>query len=743
MIDQSYSAAIAVMVGELAAAAGAANHRRAVVLAGARGWCLAAARTVLAAWPRRETLWVGDRTPAGVKRVLVGQARAVLGRETDAVVFDTYAGFDPDAFGAIAGSVRGGGLLLLLTPALDAWPAFADPELARIVVFPYRRSDVTGRFLRRLVAVLRGSEGSIVIAQGRALPDIPEAGAAPSPTPLRATAEEWVTPDQRQAIDALINVVRGHRRRPLVLTSDRGRGKSAAFGIAAARLLCQGLQRILLTAPRLDAVEPVFEHAGRRLVGAAVSRGLLRWGQSRIEFAPPDELGRHPRAADLLLVDEAAGIPTPLLKRLLERYSRVAFATTVHGYEGSGRGFALRFQRILERRAPGCKAFYLETPVRWAPSDPVERLVFRALLLDASPAPASAVAGAKPPECTIDRLDRDRLAGNESMLSELFGLLVLAHYRTRPYDLRHLLDGPNLDVWAMGWRGHLVGTVLAAREGGLDSASAAAVYEGRRRLRGHLIPQSLAAHVGLAEAAALRGVRIMRVAIHPAVQGVGLGTHLIGAVAAQARADGWHWIGSSFGATQELIQFWQRSGCLPVRVGLTREASSGAHSVLVLRPLKTRFGSLFSVARERFCRHLPHLLADPLRELDVELAEQLLRRESSDHCARLEYPLDERDWRDLRTFAFARRGFEDSLAPIWKLTCAALADSDVADRLSPSDKALLVARVVQRREWPVVAAMLNVPGRAQVIEALRQSLRTLVSSHDSGVGVGTQFPNGG
>ena len=52
-------------------------------------------------------------------------------------------------------------------------------------------------------------------------------------------------------------------------------------------------------------------------------------------------------------------------------------------YEGSGRGFALRFQKALDTLAPSWLAVRLQQPMRWAENDPLERFINQALLLDA------------------------------------------------------------------------------------------------------------------------------------------------------------------------------------------------------------------------------------------------------------------------------------------------------------------------------------------------------------------------
>ncbi len=714
---------IPLLAESLLQAARSAGHRRLLALCGQRAWGTARAQEVLRITGGETALWVSDQAPDDFRSMRGNQLHQVLGRDLHTVVFDAHAGFDPDAFGAVAGSLRGGGLLLLLTPPLRAWEAFDDPEHIRIATSPWTPTDVSGRFLRRLIRVIRADVHACIVEQDHPRPAPPanQAETRVPSDPSSSDHEECLTADQLQAVEAVAKVATGHRRRPVVLTSDRGRGKSAAFGIAAARLLHGRSRQIVVTAPSLDAAEPVFRHAHRLLPQAVASRGALHLGQAAMTFVPPDELARGPRAVDLVLVDEAAAIPSPLLERLLEHHARIAFATTVHGYEGTGRGFALRFQQVLQHRTPGWRGLRLETPIRWAANDPVERLVFRALLLDAESAPDSAVAGVAAADCAVEELDRDRLADDEPTLSELFGLLVLAHYRTRPYDLRYLLDGPNVRVYAMRHGEHIVATALVASEGGLDEDIAQAIHAGRRRLRGHLIPQSLAAHAGFPEAAGLHGARIMRIAVHPAVRGRGLGSRLLTEIQSVLAAEKLDWVGSSFGASVELLRFWSRSGFRPLRVGFSREASSGAHAAMVLHPLSAAARTTFREARQRFHAHLPHLLSDPLRQLDTGLAAALLQGDQEQAHVHLE----PRDRHDLAAFAFASRGYETCSPAIWKLVCAVLIDPADSRRLAPSQRDALILKVLQKRGWAEVARTLGLSGRKAATEVLRGAVAAL------------------
>jgi tRNA(Met) cytidine acetyltransferase len=685
------------------------HQRRTLVLAGSRDWCLDVAETILTASGLLSVHWFSDRAPPFAAASQGAAALRLLGSELDALVFDAWSGFDPDAFGALTGSIKGGGLLVLLTPLFRQWPAYPDSQNERITVAPYAAERLSGRFLARLVKVLETDPDVMVFEQGliRKTPQsvkFPTVAESPIEPPCK-------TLDQQRAVEAVMKVATGHRRRPVVLTSDRGRGKSAAFGIAAAKLIHCGHERILLTGPRLQSVDAVMQH-----VHSLVS------GRSRaIRFVAPDELLREPQQADLVLVDEAAAIPTPLLETLLKRYSRIAFATTIHGYEGTGRGFALRFSRSLDKYTNSWKALSLATPIRWAANDPLERLVFRMLLLDANAAADDLFQGAVLHECSIERLDRDSLLEDEQALSELFGLLVQAHYRTRPLDLRHLLDGPNLSIYVLRLRQHIAGTALVAEEGGFDAQTARAILAGKRRPHGHLLPETLTVYQGLADAPLLRCARIMRIAVHPALQGRGLGGRLVKHITEQAQGTTNDYIGSSFGVTPGLLEFWTKMGWSPARLSIQRGASSGAHSLVMLKPLSCRGEDLLLKARERFVAQFPYQLCDSLRDLDAGLVCSLMQ-----NAGPCRIKPGEADLEDVQAFASGQRLLEVSIGSVWRWACHALMTSRPASRLDEQELSLLVARVLQKHDWQECARRIGVPGRARAQAVLRTAVAKLI-----------------
>lgn len=700
----------------------AERHRLNLALAGPRRWGREQATGVLAGLDR-EVLWITDTPPPGAEHLPAARARSLLGRDLQAAVFDAWAGLDLEALGAVTGAVVGGGVFLLLCPPLEDWPDYPDPDHARIAVHPYTGRDVSGRFLRRFARIVAEHPGVRIAtpaAPPQALPTTANGTRRPAPRIAGAASFPCRTADQARAVEAVLRVALGHRRRPAVLTAHRGRGKSTALGIAAARLLGQGYGDIVVTAPAPQAAEACFQMAARLLGQDARHRFAIHRGEAAMRFVPPDALIHETRRPRLVLVDEAAAIPTPLLARLLARHPRMVFATTEHGYEGSGRGFTLRFRHILDERTRGWREIRLTHPIRWAPGDPLESFVFEALLLEAAPAPDEMVQEAEPGSLVFERLDRDRLAEDERLLRELFGLLVTAHYRTRPTDLRHLLDGINIRIWAAFHQGHVVACALSAREGGFDVHTARETYERRRRPHGHLLPETLAAHAGIDWAPTLACERILRIAVHPRLQGRGIGSALVRHLERRLRKEDCDYLGTAFGATPALLRFWWRLGLQPVRLGVRRDAASGEHSAVLLRPYTAAGRRLTREARARFLDGFPHLLTDPLRDLEPELVRLLLRRTAEDAPMPGLSPTDRAD---AASFAFGRRGYEVNLPALWRLGLTAFAAG------ASLDETLLqawTAKVLQRLDWEAVARRTGLSGRAAVEQALRRAAARLL-----------------
>lgn len=764
---------IADLIGNLWGQARDSHHRRLLLISGDADWTATCASQAVASLPELTPVWLTDR-PLADKTQPIRTAIQLLGQDLNLLLYDAHSGFDPDGFGAATGAIRGGGILILLTPPFADWPRRTDPEAERIAVWPHRADALTGRFIRRLIRVLRADPTIVWIEQqGNSahvktgssserhsplpperfvLPEIEQAAqptqklsSTPGPSLCKAgtteSRSEPVTPDQQQALDAILKTARGRARRPLVLTAHRGRGKSAVLGLAAGHLLMADDCRVLVTAPRRASVDQIFLHAD------AVLRNAAEQGRSTVigvmAFHSPAVLASEFPDADLLLVDEAAGIPAPLLEALLTRYPRIVFATTVHGYEGTGRGFDLRFRATLDRLTPNWRALTIDTPIRWAPEDPLESLTFRALLLDAAPAASEELEGAIPGNCRCERLDPAALADDEPTLRELFGLLVLAHYQTRPMDLRMLLDGLNVRIYVLRHGERIAATLLAAEEGGFtDAGLCESIYLGRRRPRGHLLPQTLSAHAGILDALSFRYLRVIRIAVHPLLSGRGLGRMLLRELFHDGRVDGFDLAGASFGATPELLQFWGRCGYRPVQVGTSRNAASGEHAVVMLRRLNARGWHFAATAQRRLASRLPVLLPGPLRALAPEVIVSLiaaLRTATEARSAHAQTEIEMR--RELAGFAHGHRLLDATLPLLNELMRQQLRACLEAGTITPRDAALLVATAGQLRPIAELVAVFRYPGRDGLLADLRRVASQLMNHYNLEAAPGSRPSN--
>lgn len=670
------------------------RQRRAVVLCGEHEWTEQTVRLLLETVGQDEVLWVSE-TQAGA--LSAAKAKTQLGRENQAIVFDTWDGFNVDAFAAVAGTLRGGGMLFMLMPAMTNW-----------------QQHYPGRFIQRVEQSLQ-HDGVVLLQQHKPLPVFDNN--RPALSPDQQVEVPYRTLDQQQVVETIEQVAQRHNKVQVVLVSDRGRGKSASLGFAAAHLLQQGMRRILLTAPGLRTTEAVFEHAQQCLPGAHYQRGLLQAGNTVMQFMAPDALLQTSPEADLLMVDEAAAIPLPMLQKLLALYPFVIFASTVHGYEGSGRGFALRFNKVLDELCPDWIKLAMDTPIRWSKDDPLEAWIDHLLCLDADLLDMSEQNIMDINNCQVSCINRDELVKQDDKLHQLFALLVYAHYQTQPSDLLRLLDDPDIRVYQMQYQDKLVAAALVIQEGGHTPALSSAIYRGERRPSGHLLPQTLTFHAGCEMAATLNYARVMRIAVHPQLQSQGLGSTLLQQIVEEEKLNRVDIIGASFGANVALLNFWHRAGFEMVRLGMTRDRSSGEHSAVMLMPLTQTGELLVADARQRFQRHLPGWLDGPLNDLPFDM-QQLLLHEAVEDSEELLVA----DWQDIESFATTHRGYETCMTALKKFFNLEV----VSILLSEQENTLVSLRIRQDKEWSELVTALNLSGKAEAIRLLRQVVARLL-----------------
>jgi tRNA(Met) cytidine acetyltransferase len=680
-----------------------------------------------------------------------------LGTEQNVVVFSvenntennaicSTSNFDVDAFAALSGTlVAGGVFVLLLKPSqVEQLNHFQSKDyflqrfirqLASEYCYLIRQEDTELPTLLSLNIIEKTPSYTTDIAQ------------LTNTNYVKILPYGCITQEQVFAVKAMLKVLLGHRDRPLVLTADRGRGKSSALALAACQMLdnAKQPQKIIITAASKQALKVFFQQVEQHLPDAKVRATHVEHPNGSIVFCPIDLLLKEQPEANIVMVDEAAAIPVYLLQQLLSCYHRLIFASTIHGYEGAGRGFSIKFQQVLKRLMPNWRNMHIHEPIRWAIDDPLEQFVFDSCLLNATLpsyehsflAMNKAVVAINETEeqsaslsqeilhnfshtisnknLEIELVSAAQLLRNEALLQQVFAVLVTAHYQTSPSDLKLLLNNSAISLFVLKHGSDILGVAMLMREGQADDKLVVQVLENQRRLRDQFLPQSLLMHCGIKESFNYSYQRVMRIAIHPQLQGQGLGTQFLNGIEQQVSAQGVDFIGASFASNATLVKFWQQAGFSVARVGFSKDKASGEHSCLVTKALLTNARPLQQVIAQQFYQQFDYWLTDEFKYMPVKLVWQLL----NGNAVLKSLVLSSDVMQSVNDFTSGQRQFSSCVYALhhWLL-------KHCTEQYAPEVLPLL-ARILQKHNIEQVCQQYGFTGK----KALNQQLINYISAH--------------
>ena len=386
------------------------------------------------------------------------------------------------------------------------------------------------------------------------------------------------TLDQAKALLEFIDAIADKKLdRTVSLTAARGRGKSAALGVAIAAAIGFGYSNIFVTSPSPENLRTLFdfvfkafdamhfeEHADYDLVQSTnpeFNQAVVRVNvheeknggrRQTIQYLHPTDAHKLGQA-ELVVIDEAAAIPLPLVKGLFGPYL-VFMASTINGYEGTGRSLSLKLlENLRQQQNPTVKAtsgkevgkrlvsrmlreITLEESIRYKPGDSVEEWLNKLLCLDASVVqPLSSGCPAKE-ECDLYYINRDTLfcyhKASEAFLQRIMSLFVASHYKNSPNDLQMLSDAPGHHLFCLlgpvdpnsNSLPEVLCVIQVCMEGLISRDSIMKGLSRGKRAAGDLIPWTMSQQFQDDNFPSLSGARIIRIATHPDYQRMGYGS---------------------------------------------------------------------------------------------------------------------------------------------------------------------------------------------------------------------------
>lgn len=661
-----------------------------------------------------------------------------LGMTFSFLIMDLTHDLKPNDLGRLIGIVEGGGLVVFLTPPWEKWDTFKTifKENLTIPQFPEPRHVFISWIKRQLMShdgvgiydadngrILKKPSLSMEYARYERRIEIPEERLFPAVIYKHALTQDQV--NVLKVMEEFFEKPPPGKKKVLVLTADRGRGKSCAIGIGAVGLIhlfrmkkVKIKPRVLVTAPDPSNVQSLMTLASKALDALGYKYDVikkegniieLRSDIFSIEYWEPITIPKI--KGDLVIVDEAAGIHVPLLYKIWGSHDRIVFSSTIHGYEGAGRGFSVRFlKKIKESGETILYEYEMSEPIRYNYNDPVEKWQFDALLLDAEPAQLTPedLESIEKKELEYVKYEPEELFSDPEELRQLFGIYVLAHYRNEPDDLGMMADAPHHYIRAVKTKtGKVVCAVQIAQEGPVPKALVSELLKGSK-IPGNIIPDRFLKHIRLVDFADTVGWRIVRIATHPSVQGKGIGSWVLEKIFQEVKERGLDWLGSGFGVNEELLRFWIKNGFEVIHISPDRNPVSGEYTVLVLRPVSNKAIELVETAQREFKTKISNSIAVNYRELEPGVALMMLSRPPylEADARKMFTPIElDRLW----TYCRGPMTFEAAADLMYKLALLHFwLPPEKRAALSRKQELLLVAKALQAWTWDEVSTNLGI-----------------------------------
>lgn len=537
------------------------------------------------------------------------ETHKILGNTYGMCVLQDFEALTPNLLARTIETVEGGGMIVILLRTMSSLKQLYTMTMD--VHSRYRteaHQDVVGRFNERFILSLASCKNCIVIDDQLDIlpissnvanikpvpPKSQEDGLEPQEMELKALkdslqdtqpvgvlVDSCKTMDQAKAVLKFIEAISEKTLRSTVaLTASRGRGKSAALGLAIAGAVAFGYSNIFVTSPSPDNLHTLFEflfkgfdamqyqeHLDYEIIQslnpefdkAVVRVNVFKEHRQTIQYIHPADAVKLGQA-ELVVIDEAAAIPLPLVKNLLGPYL-VFMASTINGYEGTGRSLSLKLIQQLRQQSAQSQVSMtaenksttttklssartlhevsLQESIRYAPGDAVEKWLNELLCLDCLNI-TRIISGCPLPEtCDLYYVNRDTLfcyhKASEAFLQRLMALYVASHYKNSPNDLQLLSDAPAHHLFCLlppvpptqNSLPEVLAVVQVCLEGEISRQSILSSLARGMKASGDLIPWTVSEQFQDPDFGSLSGARVVRIAVHPDYQGMGYGSRAL------------------------------------------------------------------------------------------------------------------------------------------------------------------------------------------------------------------------